>query len=265
MSSNSIHVRLVAAKQAARNAGKVLLHFANQCGNLNIVQKGTNDFVSNADKAAEKVILDLLQTRFRQDGFIAEESGISGDPGAEFQWCIDPLDGTSNFLHGAQNWCVSIGLLQNGQPVMGVIFDPTRNELFEGVVGTGARLNSAPVVVSTAKDPASATIGLGHVPRVPIETFCLDTARILKAGFAFRQVGAGALMLAYVSAGRVDAYFERHMWPWDAVAGLALIRAAGGEHLPYSTSTRGDGALVLAGAAQLVRKTSHLLNGVRES
>lgn len=138
MSSNSIHARLVAAKQAARNAGKVLLNFSHQRGELNVVRKGTNDFVSNADKAAETVILDLLQARFRNDGFIAEESGLSGNPNAEFQWCIDPLDGTSNFLHGAQNWCVSIGLLQNGQPVMGVIFDPTRNELFEGVVGMGA-------------------------------------------------------------------------------------------------------------------------------
>ena len=265
MSSNSIHARLVAAKQAARNAGKVLLNFAHQRGELNVVRKGTNDFVSNADKAAETVILDLLQARFRNDGYIAEESGLSGNPNAEFQWCIDPLDGTSNFLHGAQNWCVSIGLLQNGQPVMGVIFDPTRNELFEGVVGMGARLNSAPLAISSVQDPGSATIGLGHVPRVPIETFCLDTARILKAGFAFRQIGAGALMLAYVAAGRVDVYFERHMWPWDAVAGLALIRAAGGEYLPYSSAKPGDGALVLAGGSELVRRTSRLLNGVLES
>lgn len=262
MSSNSIHARLVAAKQAARKAGEVLLRFSDQRSGLDVVRKGTNDFVSNADKAAESVILDILQARFRSDGFIAEESGASGNPTAEFQWCIDPLDGTSNFLHGAENWCVSIGLLHNGRPVMGVVFDPTRKDLFEGVVGMGARLNSAPVAVSSVEDPASATIGLGHVPRVPIETFCLDTARILKAGFAFRQVGAGALMLAYVSAGRVDVYFERHMWPWDAAAGLALIRASGGDHLPYTEATRGAGGLVLAGSRELVSRISGIINGV---
>nr|MCU0905210.1 hypothetical protein [Tabrizicola sp.] len=223
------------------------------------------DFVSNADKTAEAVILDILQTKFRNDGFVAEESGTSGNPMADFQWCIDPLDGTSNFLHGAQNWCVSIGLLRNGQPVMGVVYDPTRKELFEGVVGLGSRVNSGPISVSSVADPASATIGIGHVPRVPIETFCLDTGRLLKAGFAFRQVGAGALMLAYVSAGRVDAYFERHMWPWDAVAGLALIRAAGGDHLPYSQAAPGAGGLVLAGGPELVRKTSAIVAGQRSN
>jgi myo-inositol-1(or 4)-monophosphatase len=263
MTSQSIHARLIAAKLAARKAGEVLLRFADQLNGLEVVRKGTNDFVSNADKTAESVILDILQPKFRSDGFVAEESGTSGNPAAEFQWCIDPLDGTSNFLHGAQNWCVSIGLLQNGLPVMGVVYDPTRKELFEGVVGIGARLNSAPVLVSTVGDPASATIGIGHVPRVPIETFCLDTARLLKAGFAFRQVGAGALMLAYVSAGRVDAYFERHMWPWDAVAGLALIRAAGGDHLPYTQAAPGAGGLVLAGGPELVRKTSAIVAGQR--
>jgi myo-inositol-1(or 4)-monophosphatase len=265
MTAQSIHARLVAAKLAARKAGEVLLRFAEQPSGLEIVRKGTNDFVSNADKSAEAVILDILQTKFRSDGFLAEETGSAGNPKAEFQWCIDPLDGTSNFLHGAHNWCVSIGLLQNGQPVMGVVYDPTRKELFEGVVGIGARVNSGPVSVSSVGDPASATIGIGHVPRVPIETFCLDTARLLRAGYAFRQVGAGALMLAYVAAGRVDAYFERHMWPWDAVAGLALICAAGGEHLPYNHAEQGGGGLVLAGGPELVRRTSGIVSGLRAS
>ncbi len=265
MTSQSIHARLVAAKLAARKAGDVLLRLADQLGNLEVVRKGTNDFVSNADKTAETVILDILRPKFRNDGFVAEESGASGNLMAEFQWCIDPLDGTSNFLHGAQNWCVSIGLLQNGLPVMGVVYDPTRKELFEGVVGMGARLNSGPVSVSSVDDPASATVGIGHVPRLPIETFCLDTARLLKAGFAFRQVGAGALMLAYVASGRVDAYFERHMWPWDAVAGLALIRAAGGDHLPYTQTAPWAGGLVLAGGPDLVRKISAIVSGPRAS
>lgn len=265
MSSNSIHARLIAAKQAARNAGALLLRFSEQRNALDVVQKGANDFVSNADKAAEALILDLLQSRFRDDGYIAEESGTSGNPMAEFQWCIDPLDGTSNFLHGAPNWCVSIGLLQNGQPIMGVVLDPMRKELFEGVVGMGTRLNSAPVAATSVEDPACATIGIGHVPRVPIEMFCLDTARLLKAGFAFRQVGAGALMLAYVSAGRVDIYFERHMWPWDAVAGLALIRASGGNHAPFAEASRGAGGLVLAGGKELVRKTAAIVTKPRGS
>jgi myo-inositol-1(or 4)-monophosphatase len=263
MNAGALHTRLVAAKQAARKAGELLLRFSENRAVLDVTSKGANDFVSNADRAAEDLILEVLKGRFRGDGFVAEEGGQSGNADAEFQWCIDPLDGTSNFLHGAQNWCVSIGLLRNGTPVMGVVYDPVRKELFEGIVGIGARLNSAPIGVSTVDDLAAATIGIGHVPRVPIETFCLDTARLLRTGLAFRQVGAGALMLAYVSAGRVDVYFERHMWPWDAVAGLALIRASGGEHLPYVELSRGEGCLVLAGGSVLVRKISEIVSGKR--
>jgi myo-inositol-1(or 4)-monophosphatase len=174
-------------------------------------------------------------------------------------WCIDPLDGTSNFLKGAHNWCVSIGLLCNGLPVLGVVYDPVRQEMFEGAEGLGVRENGQPMRVSSVGAPDRSAIGIGYVQRVPVEVFCTDTAALLHAGFAFRQVGAGALMLAYLSAGRIDAYFERHMWPWDAVAGLALLREAGGQFAPYQTDQVAMGDLVMASNGHLQAELARIL------
>ncbi len=243
--------RLEVARQAAQAAGRVLLaHYAAREA-LTIDQKGRNDFVSQADREAEAVIFALLAQHFPQDGLLGEETGQAGVAGAAFVWCIDPLDGTSNFLKGAHNWCVSIGLLQNGMPVLGVVHDPVRQEMFEGAEGLGVRENGQPMKVSAVDAPDRAAVGIGHVQRVPVEVFCADTARLLNAGFAFRQVGAGALMLAYLAAGRIDAYFERHMWPWDAIAGLALLRLAGGRFAPYQTWDLAAGDLVMAANAAL--------------
>lgn len=255
----AIKSRLLAAQHAARGAGAVLTDFYRRRDVLEIQTKGPNDFVSAADKQAEERILDLLAASFPDDGFIGEETGISGRDASGFQWCIDPLDGTGNFLKGAPNWCVSIGLLQAGRPVAGVIYDPLRDEMFEGGEGFGARCNAQKLHVTTDPDPTHAAIGLGHVSRIPVADFCRDTAPLLQAGFSFRQVGAGALMLAYVAAGRVDLYFERHMWPWDAVAGLALIQAAGGRFRPYVQNGPAEGDMVLAGNPALVRRAGMLL------
>jgi len=255
----AIKSRLLAARQAAIDAGAILTDFYGRRDTLEIQTKGPNDFVSCADKQAEERILDLLAPGFPDDGFIGEETGVSGRDASGFQWCIDPLDGTGNFLKGAPNWCVSIGLLLAGRPVAGVIYDPLHQEMFEGGEGFGARCNAHKLRITTDPDPTRAAIGLGHVSRIPVADFCRDTALLLDAGFSFRQVGAGALMLAYVAAGRVDLYFERHMWPWDAVAGLALIKAAGGEIRYYVQGGPSAGGLVLAGNPPLVRKAAKLL------
>jgi len=256
----SIQARLSIAETAARNAGEVLADFYTRRGSIDIEMKGPNDFVSVADRQAELCILNTIAEHFPNDRFIGEETGVSGTPDGEFQWCIDPLDGTTNFLKGAHNWCVSIGLLLAGHPVAGVVYDPVRQEMFEGGVGLGARCNGMALRVSGEADPARSTIGIGHVSRIPVGVFCGDTASLLGAGFSFRQVGAGALMLAYVAAGRIDAYFERHMWPWDAVAGLALIGSAGGRFLPYIGSEVGKGGMVLAANEALMRKAMAVLH-----
>jgi myo-inositol-1(or 4)-monophosphatase len=244
--------RLVVAQEAARAAGAVLMaHYARRQA-LVIDAKGVNDFVSQADRDAEAAVFGVLSARFPEDRLLGEETGFAGGIGNGLTWCIDPLDGTSNFLKGAHNWCVSIGLLDGAQPVLGVILDPVRDEMFEGGPGLGVRCNGVPVQVNTEADPGRCLVGIGHAKRIPVTQFVQDATRLIDTGLAFRQVGAGALMLAYLSAGRIDAYFERHMWPWDAVAGLALIRAAGGDFVPYLAGPVDEGGPVLAASAALL-------------
>ncbi len=259
-SAEQLKPRLATAERAAREAGRLLLaHYGRRDG-LAIEQKGLNDFVSNADREAEDAIAAILKPAFPDDGFLGEETGASAVEGAEFVWCVDPLDGTTNFLKGAHNWCVSIGLWSKGAPVLGVIYDPLRDEFFAGADGIATTVNGVPVAVSAIDSLDRTRLGLGHNHRVPPADFAADAERLLLAGGGFSQVGAGALMLAYVSAGRVDGYFERHMWAWDAVAGLALIKAAGGLFAPYPTAGTpvATGSLVLASGPGLFGTLSDL-------
>lgn len=252
-SSHRLETRLAMAEQAARKAGRLLLDHYGRRARLVIEQKGLNDFVSIADREAEEAIATVLRPTFPEDGFLGEETGISGAEEAECVWCVDPLDGTSNFLKGAPNWCVSIGLWSKGEPILGVIYDPIRDELFAGADGITPVLNGAPISMSVTDSIDRTSLGLGHNHRVQPAAFAADADRLFSAGGSFRQVGAGALMLAYVAAGRVDGYFERHMWAWDAVAGLALIKAAGGRFATYPPRhvPLASGGLVLASGSAL--------------
>ncbi|SDA61830.1 inositol monophosphatase family protein [Sinorhizobium sp. NFACC03] len=251
--SIGLDARLSAAEKAAREAGRLLLSHYGRRSQLVIEQKGLNDFVSIADREAEEAIAASLRPAFPEDGFLGEETGLSGAEGADRIWCVDPLDGTSNFLKGAHNWCVSIGLWSKGEPILGVIYDPLRDELFAGADGIAPTMNGAPISVSATGSIDKTSLGLGHNHRVPPAAFATDAERLFSAGGSFRQVGTGALMLAYVAAGRVDGYFERHMWSWDAVAGLALIKAAGGRFPAYPTpgTALPQGGLVLASGPAL--------------
>ena len=241
-----LQARMVVAMAAARAGGQLLLDHYARPDLLVIDQKGRNDFVSQADRESEVVIFAMLEQAFPADALLGEESGQAGAVGADLVWCIDPLDGTSNFLHGAHNWCVSIGLVELGIPVLGVIYDPLRDEMFAGGRGIPMQLNGVAVRVSAETELDRAVISLGHNARVPLELFGTQTLRVLATGAAFRQLGAGALMLAYVAAGRFEAYYEWHMWPWDAVAGLAMIEAAGGQYAPYLHGDLAKGGRVLA-------------------
>ena len=243
---DDLRARLDVAIVAARAGGRLLMAHYAQRDQLVIDQKGRNDFVSQADRESEVVIAHMLTEAFPEDGLLGEEGGQSGPTDSPFVWCIDPLDGTSNFLHGAHNWCVSIGLVQGSEPILGVIYDPLRDEMFAGGRGIPFTLNGVPTTVSTVDALDRAVISLGHNARVPLELFGAQTLRLLATGAAFRQLGAGALMLAYVAAGRFEAYYEWHMWPWDAVAGLALIAAAGGRYEPYLSGPLEKGGRVLA-------------------
>ncbi|MBD9625043.1 inositol monophosphatase [Ensifer sp. ENS06] len=251
--SSELETRLAVAEHAAREAGRLLLAHYGRRSQLIIERKGLNDFVSIADREAEEVIAAILRPAFPNDGFLGEETGISGAEAAEYVWCVDPLDGTSNFLKGAHNWCVSIGLWSKGEPILGVVYDPVRDELFAGSDGIAPTLNGARISTSATDSLERTSLGLGHNHRIPPSAFAADAERLFLAGGSFRQVGAGALMLAYVAAGRVDGYFERHMWAWDAVAGLALIKVAGGRFTAYpqADTPLASGGLVLASSSTL--------------
>jgi len=251
LSNAALQARMGVAITAARAGGRLLLdHYARR-DLLVVDQKGRNDFVSQADRDSELVIFDMLTAAFPADALLGEESGAGGAEGAETVWCVDPLDGTSNFLHGAHNWCVSIGVVHQGEPVLGVIYDPLRDEMFAGGQGMPMQLNGLAVRVSTVDALDRAVVSLGHNARVPLDLFGAETLRLLATGAAFRQLGAGALMLAYVAAGRFEGYYEWHMWPWDAVAGLAMIESAGGRYAPYLRGPIAEGGLVLASNAAL--------------
>ncbi|MCW6506485.1 inositol monophosphatase family protein [Lichenifustis flavocetrariae] len=238
--------RRAVATDAARRAGEHLKFLYADRGALVVEQKGLNDFVSRADREAEAIIKTCLGEAFPDDGFIGEETGQSGASRARVVWVVDPLDGTTNFLKGTHNWCVSIGLVVDDTIVGGVIYDPLRDEIFEGFESQGTRVNGRAVEVSSVADPGNGIIALGYNARIGAARFAGDTQALLATGLNFRQLGAGALMLAYVAAGRIDAYFERHMWPWDAVAGLALIKEAGGLQADYPA-----GPDILAGSGVL--------------
>lgn len=253
--TQALDLRVQLAVRLARESGQLLLEHFSRRDELVVDLKGVNDFVSDADRESEALLVAGIQSEFPQDSIVGEESGSSGARRGEIWWAIDPLDGTSNFLRGNPNWCVSIGIFSNNGPAAGVLYDPVRDEMFEGVVGFGARLNGKSVQVSEASELNLSHIGIGHNPRIDVNEFIEDTRALLETGIGFIQVGAGALMLAHVAVGRVDAYYESHMWPWDAVAGLALIKAAGGSIRPYCAhSPLAEGDIVLASSPGLYAK-----------
>lgn len=224
---------LDAAEQAARQAGAVLLDWS---GCFSVAHKGPADLVTEADRAAEETIVGVLQRRFPSDAILAEEGtvaaaavGPSGKSNGR-RWIIDPLDGTTNFVHGLPFFAVSIGLEANGDLVAGVVYDPVRKELFRGAVRHGARRNGVPITVSGAASLRDALVTVG-VPGDPDEqeVATASTARVSKRSRGVRRLGSAAMALAYVAAGRMDGYWAPRLRPWDLAAGIPLVLAAGGQ------------------------------------
>lgn len=221
--------------KAARAGGNVLLRSINKLDALNVVQKDRMDYASEVDQDAEKAVIKELQRNYRDYGIVGEEGGkiVGKDPRRFF--VIDPLDGTSNYLHGFGHYCVSIALVENGEPTDAVIFDPLRNELFTASRGAGAQLNERKIRVAERKDLAGAMIHTGFPPRerarVSAQLKCVDA--LLTQAEDIRRTGSAALDLAYVACGRADAYFEAGVKAWDVAAGVLLVREAGGKVCDY--------------------------------
>ena len=249
--------------KAARAGGSVLLRHMNKLDALNIVEKERMDYASEVDGLAEAEIIKELRRANPEYAILGEEGGAQkGNRGASrHTWVIDPLDGTSNYLHGWPHWCVSIALVENGEPIHGVIFDPLRNELFTASRGSGAALNERRIRVSERKDLGGAMLVTGFPPRerarVAPQMDCLRG--LLAEAEDVRRTGSAALDLAYVACGRADGYFEAGVQPWDIAAGVLMVREAGGRVCDYrgAALARMDiaearGRQVVAGNVKLV-------------
>ena len=214
--------------KAARAAGNVLLRNLNKLDAINVVEKDRMDYASEVDEQAEQAVIKELRRAYPDAAFLGEEGGASGRGRSVF--VIDPLDGTSNYLHGFPHWCVSIALVENGEPQHGVIFDPLRNELFTASRGSGAVLNDKRIRVSERKGLDGAMLVTGFPPRererAPAQLECVR--ELLRNVEDIRRTGSAALDLAYVACGRSDGYFEAGVKPWDIAAGVLLVREAGG-------------------------------------
>ena len=215
--------------KAARAGGNVLLRHMHRLDALNVVEKQKMDYASEVDGDAEKVIVKELKRAYPDYGIYGEEGGLQGN--GRQMWVIDPLDGTSNYLRGFPHYCVSIALVENGEPTDAVIFDPLRNELFTASKGAGAVLNDRRIRVAERKDLEGTMIHTGFAPRerarAGSQLKTVDT--LLVQAEDIRRTGSAALDLAYVACGRADAYFEAGVKAWDIAAGVLLVREAGGK------------------------------------
>ena len=216
--------------KAARKAGRSLVKDFREVENLQVSSKGPGDFVSRADREAERIIKEELRGARPNYGWLGEETGMEAGEDPTRRWIVDPLDGTTNFLHGLPHWAVSIALEHKGEIVAAVVFDPAKDELFTAEKGDGAFVNDKRLRVSGRRDMNSAIFATG-VPfgaKTTLPATLKDLARLMPICAGVRRWGSAALDLAYVAAGRVDGYWERGIQPWDVAAGILLVREAGG-------------------------------------
>lgn len=215
-----------AAIAAAREAGDILQDWVSR---FSVSEKGPQDLVTDADLASQKAIFALLRERFPDHQYLGEEGLSETEGNSPFRWIIDPLDGTSNYVHRFPFYAVSIGLEYDGQPYLGVIYDPTRDEMFTGIVGQGAYCNDDELVLK-GSTPLSEALVVASLPRCADRT---DPAvarflNVLPLAQHLQRTGSAALNLAYVAANRVDGFWSTSLKPWDQAAGVAILRAAGG-------------------------------------
>jgi myo-inositol-1(or 4)-monophosphatase len=221
---------LITAVKAARRAGQVINRASLDISQLKVSAKQQSDYVTEVDKLAESAIIEILRETYPTHAILAEESGSSGETGSEFQWIIDPLDGTTNFIHGVPQYAVSIALAHKGVLTHAVVYDTTRNELFTASKGSGAYLNDKRLRVSKRGKLDEALIGTGFPYRSfdHIDAYLAIFRELSQKTAGMRRPGAATLDLAWVAAGRLDGFWEFGLSPWDMAAGALLITEAGG-------------------------------------
>lgn len=223
---------LVVGTKAAHEAGKFLSKKYGKFTTLN--EKADTTLVTEADRGAEKIVIDIIQKSFPQDEIIGEESGFTAgkNPNSSFRWHIDPLDGTTNFVHSFPMFCVSIGLeFERNTFALGIIYNPISKDFYKGALGTGAFKNGKPIHVSNCKKISDAMLTTGFSYRRDLfyEKELLTFGRVLRESRAIRRVGSAALDLAIVASGQFDGFWERGLASWDVAAGIAILQEAGGK------------------------------------
>jgi myo-inositol-1(or 4)-monophosphatase len=239
--------------QAAHKAARPLVRDFGEVENLQVSIKGPGDFVSAADRRAEQILRKELARARPRFGFLLEETGVVSGEDRDHRWIVDPLDGTTNFLHGLPHFAISVALERRGELVAGVIYDPIKDELFCAEKGAGAYLNDRRLRVSGRSDLATCLIGTG----IPVldwpgreQGFVAQLERLSDEVAGIRRLGTASLDLAYVAAGRLDGFWEFGLKPWDVAAGIVLVREAGGlvQRLDGESNLLAGGTLVASNA-----------------
>lgn len=247
---------------AARKAARGLQRDFGEVENLQVSLKGPANFVTAADRKAEKTIFEELSKARPGYGFLMEEAGVIEGADKSHRWIVDPLDGTTNFLHGIPMFSISIALEREGQLVAGLVYNPISDEMFIGEKGQGAFLNDRRIRVSARRELPQAVVatGIPHIGRPDHPRFMTELGAVMNEVAGVRRMGSAALDLAYVAAGRFDAYWEANLSAWDIAAGIVLVREAGGfvADLAGRDDMIGTGGIV-AGNDMLSRKLGDLL------
>ena len=230
---------------AAREAGRSLARDFDEVGRLTVSLKGPADFVSAADHRAEEVIFRELSRARPGYGFLMEERGAVAGTDGSHRWIVDPLDGTTNFLHCVPLFAISIGLEREGRLVAGLVYNPSMDEMFTAETGTGAFLNDRPIQVTSCQALAAALVstGIPHRGRSHHEVFLKEARLVLGEIAGLRRTGSASLDLAWTAAGRFDGYWEHRLGPWDIAAGIVLVQEAGG----IATDLEGKNAMLETG------------------
>ncbi len=231
---------------AARKAGRALIRDFGEVENLQVSLKGPANFVSAADKRSEETLYQELSKARPGFGFLMEERGLVEGQDKSHQWVVDPLDGTTNFLHGIPLFAISIGLLREGQPVAGLIFNPVTDEMFLSERGQGAYLNERRMRVAARRELSDAVIccGIPHRGRGDAGRFRRELAALQEKVAGIRRTGAAALDLAWVAAGRFDGFWEHNLSPWDLAAGMSILSESGG----FTTDEKGGDTVLQSGS-----------------
>lgn len=248
--ASGLEARFRLATEIAEGAGTVALDYFRRRKGLTIeVKGGLQDVVSIADRNVETLIRQQIAAAFPEDGILGEEHGLQ-EGGSGYTWVVDPIDGTSAFVHGHTNWCVSIALLRGGEPVIGVIRVPSDDETFAAMKGGGATLNGTSLKLDGSMTLQNSLTGIGANQSVPPERVGALISGLLAMGGNYIRTGSGAQMLAMVAAGRLAGFFEPSMHAWDCLAGYCLVAEAGGRYLPFPVAGEailGDGQVLAAG------------------